>query len=244
MNVAVILAGGSGARTEQYVPKQFLSIYDKPIIVYTLEVFQNHPDIDAVLVSCISGWQDVLKGYAKAAGITKLKWITEGGENGQASARTALFALEDVLKEKDIVVIHDAVRPMLTAEIITDCLEKAKEYGSGLSAVPCQETILRTKDGEWSESGIDRKDIMRVQTPQAYWYGMALQAHKEAVKRGINNAVYTNTLMAELGMKLHFALGSNKNIKITTLEDMDILMALYATKREDWLKGRDEKGGL
>ena len=241
MNIALILAGGSGSRTEQFVPKQFLSIYDKPIIIYTLEAFQKHPEIDAIIVSCISGWCDVLKGYAKAAGISKLKWIVEGGDNGQSSARNALMALEDVCRAEDIVVIHDAVRPMISEEIITDCIEKAREYGSGLSAVRCQETIMRTDDGESGEDGIDRNDIMRVQTPQAYQYGKVLWAHKEALNRGITNSVYTNTLMLELGEKLYFSYGSNKNIKITTLEDIDMFKAMYSTERDSWLKSSRDK---
>lgn len=236
MNIALILAGGSGSRTEQSVPKQFISIYEKPIIIYTLEAFQNHPEIEGMIVTCIEGWHDVLKGYAAAAGITKLRWIVDGGDNGQSSARNALLALENVCKPEDIVIIHDAVRPMISQEIITDCILKAKEYGSGLSAIRCQETIMRTEDGKAGHMGIDRNDIMRVQTPQAYQYGKALWAHKEALKRGITNAVYTNTLMMELGEELHFSCGSNKNIKITTLEDIDIFKALYATKRDAWLK--------
>ena len=236
MNIALILAGGSGSRTEQSVPKQFISIYEKPIIIYTLEAFQNHPEVDGIIVSCIDGWHDVLKGYAAAAGITKLRWIVDGGDNGQSSARNALLTLEDVCKDDDIVIIHDAVRPMISQEIITDCIEKAKEYGSVLSAIRCQETIMRTEDGEEGHIGIDRNDIMRVQTPQAYKYGRVLWAHKEALKRGITNAVYTNTLMMELGEELHFSCGSNKNIKITTLEDIDIFKALYITKRDAWLK--------
>lgn len=235
MNVALILAGGNGSRTAQSVPKQFIPIYDKPIIIYTLEAFQRHPEIDAIIVSCLSGWQEVLKGYADGYGLTKLKWIIEGGENGQSSARKALYELQPYCKEDDIVVIHDAVRPLISDEIITDCIAKAKEFGSGLSAVRCQETIMRTADGESGSDGIDRKDIMRVQTPQAYPYGKALWAHQEALNRGITNAVYTNTLMLELGAKLHFSLGSNKNIKITTLEDIDIFKALYTTKRDSWL---------
>ena len=105
MNIALILAGGSGSRTEQSVPKQFISIYEKPIILYTLEAFEKHPDIDAIIVSCISGWQDVLKGYAVADRITKLRWVVEGGDNGQSSARNALITLENVCDENDIVVI-------------------------------------------------------------------------------------------------------------------------------------------
>lgn len=236
MNVAVILAGGSGSRTEQSVPKQFISIYEKPIIIYTLETFQQHPKVDAIIVSCLEGWHDVLRGYAAAAGITKLQWIVGGGDSGQSSARNALLALEAVCTDEDIVIIHDAVRPMVSHEIISDCIEKAKKYGSGLSAVQCQETIMRTEDGKTGHIGIDRNDIMRVQTPQAYHYGRALWAHKEALKRGITNAVYTNTLMMELGEELHFSFGSNKNIKITTLEDIDIFKALYITKRDAWLR--------
>ena len=243
MNIALILAGGTGSRTEQSVPKQFISIYEKPIIIYTLEAFQKHPDVDAIIVSCIEGWQDVLKGYAKAAGITKLRWVIEGGDNGQSSARKALLALEEVCIEDDIIIIHDAVRPMITEEIITDCIDKAKEYGSGLSAVRCQETIMRTDNGENGSEGIDRNDIMRVQTPQAYQYGKVLWAHKEALNRGITNAVYTNTLMLELGADLHFSLGSNKNIKITTLEDIDMFKAMYTTERDSWLKSSKDKEG-
>ncbi len=240
VNIALILAGGSGSRTEQSVPKQFISIYEKPIIVYTLEAFQRHPKVDAIIVSCIDGWHDVLKSYAAADGIDKLRWIVDGGDNGQSSARNALLALEDTCSEDDIVIIHDAVRPMISEEIITDCIEKAQEYGSGLSAVRCQETIMRTEDGKCGHTGIDRNDIMRVQTPQAYRFGNVLRAHREALERGITNAVYTNTLMMELGEELHFSYGSNKNIKITTLEDIDIFKALYITKRDAWLKGSDK----
>lgn len=236
MNVALILAGGNGSRTEQSVPKQFISIYEKPIIIYTLEAFQKHPEVDAIIVSCIGGWHDVLKGYAAAAGITKLRWVVGGGDNGQSSARNALLTLEEVCGDDDIVIIHDAVRPMISQEIITDCIAKAREFGSGLSAVRCQETIMRTGDGEMGHIGIDRNDIMRVQTPQAYKYGKVLWAHKEALNRGITNAVYTNTLMMELGEELHFSLGSNKNIKITTLEDIDMFKALYVTRRDSWLQ--------
>ncbi len=232
MNTAVILAGGVGKRTEQFVPKQFLPIFDKPLIIYTLEVFESHPDVDLIIVSCVDGWAEVLKGYAASYGITKLKSIIKGGKNGQESARNALIALESNLSPDDIVIIHDAVRPLISAEIITDCIKKAKEYGSGLSAVRCEETIMRTENGESGNKGIDRKDIMRVQTPQAYCFGTVLQAHKDALTHGITDAVYTNTLMLDLGAELHFSLGSNKNIKITTLEDIEIFKALYTATHE------------
>lgn len=167
MNVALLLAGGSGSRTEQDVPKQFFNVYDRPIIIYTLEAFQNHPDIDSIIVACLDGWQTILKAYAKEAGITKLQYIVKGGESGQESARIALEELRGVCKTDDIVIIHDAVRPMVSAEIISDCIVKCRQYGSGLAAVRCQETIIRTQDGMKGDTYVKRKGIMRVQTPQA-----------------------------------------------------------------------------
>lgn len=236
MNVALLLAGGSGLRTEQDVPKQFFNVYEKPIIIYTLEVFQKHPDVDAIVVSCLDGWQEILRAYARDAGITKLQKIVQGGENGQASARNALRELKTVCREDDIVIIHDAIRPMVSPDIISDCIVKCRQYGSGLSAMRCQETIIRTEDGIKGNEGISRNDIMRVQTPQAYLYKKAMQAHEEALERGITNAVYTNTLMLELGETLYFSKGSAKNIKITTMEDVEIFKALYRLEKEDWVK--------
>ena len=160
----------------------------------------------------------------------------KGGENGQASARNALRELQDICKEDDIVLIHDAIRPMVSADIISDCIVKCRQYGSGLAALRCQETIIRTQDGIKGNEGISRKDIMRVQTPQAYRYGQVMKAHEEALRKGITNAVYTNTLMLDLGATLYFSKGSSKNIKITTMEDVEIFKALYKVEREDWVK--------
>lgn len=236
MNVALLLAGGSGSRTEQDVPKQFMNVYDKPIIIYTLEVFQNHPDIDRIIVACLDGWQTILEAYAKEAGITKLQYIVKGGKNGQESARNALEKLKGICKEEDIVIIHDAVRPMVSAEIISDCIVKCRQYGSGIASVRCQETIVRTQDGAKGDSYVKRKGIMRVQTPQAYLYGKALSVHEKAHEQGICNAVYTNILMLDMGETLYFFKGSEKNLKITTMEDVEIFKALYRVKKEDWIK--------
>lgn len=236
MNVALLLAGGSGTRTEQDVPKQFFNVYEKPIILYTLEVFQKHPDIDKIIVSCLDGWHEILRAYAREAGITKLEWVVNGGENGQSSARIALEELKDICGDDDIVIIHDAIRPMVSTEIISDCIAKCRQYGSGLAAMRCQETIVESKDAVSGNKGISRGDIMRVQTPQAYRYGKVLWAHEEALKRGITEAVYTNTLMLDLGETLYFSKGSEKNLKITTMDDVEIFKALYRMEREDWVK--------
>lgn len=236
MNVAMILAGGCGKRTEQDIPKQFLNVFDKPIIIHTLEVFESHPDIDSIIVACLDGWQDILWAYARQSNINKLKWIVPGGKNGQESAENATVELKNVCNPNDIIIIHDAIRPMVTHDIISDCIVKCKKYGSGLSAVRCQETIVRTDDGMSGNEGIARNEIMRVQTPQAYKYGKVLWAHEQAYKKGIKDAIYMNTIMLELGEKVYFSIGSNKNIKITTLDDLDIFKALYKNKREEWLK--------
>lgn len=236
MNVALLLAGGSGTRTEQDVPKQFFNVYEKPIIIHTMEEFQKHPDIDKIIVSCLDGWHEILRAYAREAGIMKLEWVVSGGENGQASARKALEELKGTCKGDDIVIIHDAIRPMVSTEIISDCIAKCRQYGSGLAAMRCQETIVESKDAVSGNKGINRNDIMRVQTPQAYRYGKAMWAHEEGVKRGITNAVYTNTLMLDLGETLYFSKGSEKNLKITTMDDVEIFKALYKMEREDWVK--------
>lgn len=238
MIVAVLLAGGSGTRTEQDIPKQFFNVYEKPIIIYTLEAFQRHPDVDGIIVSCLEGWHEILRSYAEEAGISKLQKIVDGGVNGQMSARNALRNLEDTCEEEDIVIIHDAIRPLVSADIISDCIVKCRRYGSGLAAMRCQETIVETHDGIKGNTGISRNDIMRVQTPQAYRYGKASRVHEKALQQGITNAVYTNTLMLEFGETLYFSKGSEKNIKITTMEDVEIFKALYRMEREDWVKER------
>lgn len=236
MNVALILAGGKGTRTEQDVPKQFICVDEKPIIIHTLEVFQNHPDIDCIITVCLDGWHSVLDGYAKEYGITKLRAIVAGGDNSQGSIHNGIMALKNVCRDEDVIIIHDAIRPMVTDDIITDCIDKCRQYGSGLSAIQCQETIVRTDDSICGTEGIERNEIMRVQTPQAYPYGRLVQAQEQAKQLGIRDTVYINMLLLELGEKLYFSKGSSKNIKITTLDDLDIFNALYQGKREKWLK--------
>ena len=129
-NIALIIAGGVGARMHQDIPKQFINVYDKPIIIYTLEAFQRHPNIDAIEVVCLDGWHDILRAYAKQFEITKLENIVSGGETGQDSIRNGLY---DIVKryhsDDDIVLIHDAIRPMVSAEIISDNIRVCRKYG-------------------------------------------------------------------------------------------------------------------
>ena len=230
MNIALILAGGYGSRTQQDVPKQFMNVYEKPLIIYTLENFERHPDIHGIGVVCLEGWHEVLKAYARQYGITKLKWVVKGGSDGQVSTQRG------ICREDDVVIVHDAIRPFITEEVISDAILVCQGKGSGLSAVRCQETIVRTEDGLSGDENIGRQEIMRVQTPQAYLYGKALWAYEEADKRGIKGEVYINTLMLHLGERVYFSKGTEKNVKITTIDDLEVFKALLNMEREDWIK--------
>lgn len=236
MNIALIIAGGSGQRMHQDIPKQFLTVNEKPVIVYTMEEFQRHPDVGAIAVVCLEGWDNVLAAYAKQFDITKLRHIIPGGECGQESIRNGLFELERHYSPDDIVLIHDAIRPMTSADIISDCIATAKRYGDAIAAIPCAEAMMQTEDGAISTGSYPRDRLKRTQTPQAFRLGDICQLHRDALKAGITNSVASCTLMAEMGHQVHFSAGSEKNIKLTTVEDIDIFKALLTEKRSDWLK--------
>lgn len=237
MNVAMIIAGGKGNRMNQDLPKQFLNILDKPIIVYTMQAFQRHPEIDAILIVCIDGWQEMLKAYARQFNIDKLKWIVKGGSNGQASIHNGLAELEKQCRDDDLILIHDGIRPNVSQEIISGCIAQCRLHGSAVTVIPCVEAMLLRNDDRNSASALVARDMLaRTQTPQAFLLGELIWAHNEAEKRGIDNSTATCTLMVELGKQVHFCPGSEKNIKITTTEDMEIFKALLLAKKDDWLK--------
>ena len=235
-NIALIIAGGSGARMGQDIPKQFLTVNEKPVIAYTLEAFQNHPEIDAIAVVCIEGWGQVLTAYAKQFGITKLQHVIPGGENGQGSIRNGVYELEKHYAPEDLVLIHDAIRPMVSAEIISDNIRVARTKGNAITVIPCAEAMLQTEDGKESVGSYPRDRLKRTQTPQACKIGDICDLHRRALEQGITNSVASCTLMIEMGHQVYFSVGSEKNIKLTTVEDLDIFKALLVAKRADWLK--------
>lgn len=235
-NVALLIAGGSGNRMGQSIPKQFLTVNERPVIIYTLEAFQNHPEIDTIAVVCINGWQEVLQAYANQFNITKLRYIVTGGKNGQESIRNGVYELEKYFKSEDIVLIHDAIRPMVSAEIISDCIRVTKEKGNAITVIPCAEAMLQTEDGMVSVESYPRDYLKRTQTPQGFHIGAICDLHRRAIKKGITNSVASCTLKIEMGEPVYFSMGSEKNIKLTTVEDIDIFKALLAAKRSDWLK--------
>ncbi|MBO5371393.1 MAG: 2-C-methyl-D-erythritol 4-phosphate cytidylyltransferase [Lachnospiraceae bacterium] len=236
MNIALIIAGGVGARMNQDIPKQFINVYDKPVIVYTLEAFQNHPDIDAIEVVCLEGWHEILRAYARQFGIAKLEGIVSGGENGQDSIRNGLTDIfERHHREDDIVLIHDAIRPMVSKDIITDNIRVCREYGNAITVVPCTAAMLKTYDGLQSEEQIARDNLKITQTPQSFFIKDILDAHKEALEKGITNSVASCTMYIELGKRLYMSMGSEKNLKLTTTDDIDIFKALLNAKKDEWM---------
>lgn len=238
MNTAVILAGGNGHRMNQDIPKQFIHVYDKPVLIYTLEGFEHHPEIDAILVVCLDGWQELVWAYAKQFGISKLKWIVSGGASAQESIRNGVFYLEKICSPEDIVVIHDGIRPLIDGTVLSDVLVTCRKYGNAVSSLPYNEQIFKTWDGETTVEYIPREMLRRVSTPQAYCYGTLLRAYKEAFEKkiGIYGSSYANTLMVDLGEKLHFAAGSDRNLKLTTKDDLALFKAYLRMEKDEWLK--------
>lgn len=237
MNVAILTAGGVGARTHQDLPKQFINVDNKPIIIYTLEAFQQHPNIDEIYVACLEGWNMVLDAYAKQFNITKLKRIVIGGATGQGSIYNALCAIREDHGESDIVVmIHDGNRPMVSQDIITDSFVKQRVFGSAVAAIPTTEVVFVSKDGQASNAALNREELWRTQTPHTYSFQELWAVHCRALEDGITNTAASCSLMQKYGYTTFFSKGSEKNIKITTVEDIEVFKALLNARNDSWIK--------
>ena len=239
MNIALIIAGGSGNRMGQDIPKQFLHIDGAPVIIWTMKAFEIHPDIDSIAVVCLKGWETVLKSYANQYGITKLKWIFPGGKTGMESIHNGIFGLREAgVSDDALVLIHDSVRPLLSQEIISSNIAICNAYGYAITGIQCREAILESDDGFTSNTSIPREQLIRTQTPQTFKLGIIIKVHEEAKEKNISNSVSSCTLIAELGTSrtMHIVPGSEKNIKITTIEDIEILKALMHSSKETWMK--------
>lgn len=233
--IAILTAGGIGTRTHQDIPKQFLNVENKPILVYTLEAFQLHPNIDEICVAILGGWDQILWAYAKQFKITKLKYVVTGGATGQESIFNGLKAVRSDHNDDDVIVIHDGNRPMVSQDIITDNLVKQRQYGSAVASIPCTEVVFVSENKIDSEKSIPRENLQRTQTPHSYYLGELWDAHMQAKEKGITNMAASCSLMEALGKSTYFSKGSEKNIKITTVEDIEIFKALLVTKKDGWI---------
>lgn len=234
MNIAIIIAGGVGSRVGANIPKQFIEVENKPILVYTLEGFNAHLEIDKIELVCISSWLDEVQNYKERYNITKLEWITNGGSFVQESIYNGVKNLKEKISDEDIVIIHDGVRPIVDNYVISDVIRVAKEYGNGVTSLPYNEQIFLIDDDISTTKYIPRETLRRVSTPQAYHFGDLLASYDEAFSKqiGIYGSSYTNTMYADLGKRLYFAKGSDKNIKLTTPDDIKIFSGYLKEEAE------------
>ncbi len=238
MNVALVFAGGTGQRMRNSArPKQFLELYGKPVIAYTLEIFQAHQEIDAIVVPCLEGWLDHLQRIAEKYGISKLIKVLPGGATSQQSKLLALRALRDVCRDDDIILMHDAVRPLITSRLIDDNLTCIRQFGNAITVDPFTETGVVSEDGKTVETTIERKKLYIAKAPQTFYYGDALWAHEAAQNMPDSTTIDTCTIMTTLGKELHFVPCQSSNIKITTPEDYYIFKAIHDLQESQMVLG-------
>ena len=232
MNIGLLIAGGVGRRMNMNTPKQFVEVSGKPVIIYTLEAFQRNKNIDEIAVVCLESWVSDLENWAEKYGITKLTTIVEGGATGMESLRRGMYALSEKYNDEDIIVIHDAVRPLISQKIIDDNIAGVKNYGTAITCIPSNSALLYSEDKKTSQKVVDRELIANTQTPQSLYLKKFIEIHNEAQKRGIEDTVATCTLLIELGNEVHLVSGDEMNFKITTAEHIDLLKA-YLNMIED-----------
>lgn len=238
MNYAVIFAGGVGTRMNTKArPKQFLTLHGKEIIIYTLEHFEKHPDIDGISVVCLEEWMDYLKELLEKYRIQKVKWISPGGTTGQESIYNGLAAMKGEIPEDSVVLVHDGVRPLIDAELISDNIHRVKEKGSAITVVPAIETIMLMDDEGQIAKSVDRKKCMVARAPQSFVYGELLSAHEKARQAGINNIIDSATMMSGEGRKLYPVQGKPENIKITTPSDYYTFRAIVEAEENAQIFG-------
>ena len=245
MNIGVIFAGGVGSRmnSKKALPKQFLSMHSKPIIIHTLEHFENHEEIDAIVISCVETWLDYMKELVAKYNITKVKKVVPGGETGQMSIYNGLCAAEQVASgEPSVVLIHDGVRPLINAKLLSDSIASVKENGSAITSVPVKETVLMVKDE--AQNRIDyvpnRANTRLARAPQSFWLEEILEAQRKAISEGRKDFIDSCSLMQYFGKQLWLIDGPMENIKITTPDDFYTMRALLDAKENAQIYGLEE----
>ena len=247
MNVALVLAGGVGARLGASIPKQFVEVLGKPILAYTIEIFENHPAIDVVAVACVKPYIDYVWEMKEKYSLTKLRWVTEGGSSFQGSVLNGIRFLEDKIDREDIVLIHFGVSPFVTHDILSDAIRVCAEKGNAISTTDyfllsgIKKTIKSVSDPDnYTEEYINRDTIAVMNTPHAFRYGFISDMYKEAIETGIIDTVepHTTTLMYAMGKKIYFSLGSQNNIKITKKDDLDMFEGYVLMKERHKAENR------
>lgn len=232
MTYVIILAGGVGSRLGAPVPKQFVEVLGKPIIIYTLEHFQNHSDIDAIELVCVNGFQDYLKDIVEKYGITKVVRIVEGGSEYERSIMNGVAGLKDIAKPNDVIMVHWAASPFLTEEIISDNISVCKKKGNAMTA-SYSYLLYGTNDGDCAKKSINRESFMTLSAPQSFLYKVIADIYNKVEKNHMFDYVeaHTPAFMTELGIPIFFSKGSHTNIKITTKEDVELFLGYQLAKK-------------
>lgn len=238
MNIAVIFAGGSGKRmNSKDRPKQFLLIHGKPIIVHTIEVFQYHEEIDAVIVACLKDWIPYMEEMQYRYRLDKIKKIVPGGDTGQLSIYNGVKAAAKLYgTDRNVVLIHDGVRPLINDRIISENIAAVKEHGSAITCAPAQETFVLIDDENNISEVAGRKHSRLAKAPQSFWLEELLGAQEQALREGCTDMIDSCTLMRAYGKKMHVVECSYENIKITTPDDFYMFRALYDARENQQLE--------
>lgn len=238
MNYVVIFAGGAGKRMNTRTrPKQFLTLHGKEIIVYTLEHFENHPEIDGISIVCIESWIGHLKKLLDKYQIKKVKWISSGGNTGQESIFNGLDAMRNDIDHDSVVLIHDGVRPLIDEELISENIRMTKQRGNGITVVPATETVMLMDENDHIIQSVDRKKCRVVRAPQSFIYRDILNAHDEARRLGECDIIDSATMMSAKGYTLYPVVGKPENIKITTPSDFYTFRAIVEAEENSQILG-------
>lgn len=239
MNIAMVFAGGVGQRMNtKTMPKQFLELHQKPIIIYTLEQFDNHPEIDGIVISCLESWIPYLEKLVKKFSITKVKAIVPGGDTGQDSIYNGINKVSELFPEDSIVLIHDAVRPIINEELITNNIATVKKYGNAITVAPAIETIT-IKEADSIEVGeiVNRSRCQLAKAPQSFVLKDIIDAHRKAIAENRHDFIDSACIMRNYGHKLYTVEGSAENIKITTPVDFYTFRAIIDAKENSQIFG-------
>ncbi|MBO6304225.1 MAG: 2-C-methyl-D-erythritol 4-phosphate cytidylyltransferase [Selenomonadaceae bacterium] len=234
MNIALILAGGAGSRMGEDIPKQFIEVDDRPVIVYTLLAMQNHLEIDKIQIVCIKGWEEQLREYANKFDITKLNNIVTGGKTRFESTKIGMESLGNVADE-DVIIVHDAARPLVTVESLSDTIAVCKRYGNSMTVLDCVDTMYDRTTNEYTNKEVARGNLARGQTPEAVTGKRMREMYKAAEEKNIK-LDSISALQIALGWRVYFAKGSERNIKLTRKEDIELFKALLIMEKDEWLK--------
>lgn len=240
MNIALVFAGGTGKRmNSKGTPKQFLELNGKPIIIHTIEHFENHPKIDKIVIVCVEGWISYLNNIIKKNQIKKVCKIVKGGKTGQESIRNGLFWIRDHIKyqQDSIVLIHDGVRPLINERTITDNIDCVKKHGNAITVTSAIETIVKINEVNEIENIEKRSQCRLARAPQSFILSDIIEAHEKALINHTNDMIDSASLMKEYGHKLHIVDGPIENIKITTPSDFFIFKAIIEAKENSQIWG-------